>query len=138
MKQDSYFNRNHLIVNADWMKVYVILNKNGIMRNIGVSVIKLDNNLVKNIICWILSKCDCKCNKNCKIDEYLDIKNCSCEKRLFGKLALACENEKLITTETSLNDRKVACEKSDCLIHTISLVITCLLLLVVIFISCCY
>ena len=120
------------------MKVYVILNKNGIMMNIGVSVIKLDNNLVKIIICWILSTCDCKCNKNCKIDEYLDIKNCSCEKRLFGKLALACENEKLITTETSLNDRKVACEKSDCLIHTISLAITCLLLLVVIFISCCY
>ena len=113
------------------MKVYLILNKNGIMMNIGVSVIKLDNNLVKNIICWILSTCDCKCNKNCKNDEYLDIKNCSCEKRLFGKLALACENEKLITTETSLNNRKVACEKSNCLIHTISLAITCLLSLVV-------
>ena len=101
------------------MKVYVILNKNGIMMNIGVSVIKLDNNLVKNIICWILSTCDCKCNKNCKNDEYLDIKNCS------------CENEKLMTTETSLNNRKVACEKSNCLIHTISLAITCLLSLVV-------
>ena len=30
--------------------------------------------------------CDCEYNKACKIDEYLDIKNCSCEKRLIGKL----------------------------------------------------
>ena len=31
------------------------------------------------------SKCDCECNKAYKIDEYLNIKNCSCEKRLYGK-----------------------------------------------------
>ena len=24
--------------------------------------------------------CDFQCNKACKIDEYLDIKNCSCKK----------------------------------------------------------
>ena len=41
------------------------------------------------------SKCDCECNKACKINEYLDIKFCSCEKSNF-------------------------------LIHTISLVIICL------------
>ena len=33
---------------------------------------------------------------------------------------------------------KVTCEKSDCLIHTISLIIICLLLLTVISISCYY
>ena len=33
------------------------------------------------------STCDCECNKACKIDEFLYIKECSCEKRLFGKLA---------------------------------------------------
>ena len=37
---------------------------------------------------WNLSTCDCHCNKACKIDEYLDIKNCSCEKRLIGNLVL--------------------------------------------------
>ena len=82
------------------------------------------------------STCGCECNKACKIDENLDIKNCSCEKLMFGVLALACENEILNTTETSLDDKKVIFEKSNWLIYTISMVITCLLLLVVIFISC--
>ena len=50
--------------------------------------------------------CDCECNKTCKIDEYLDIKNCSCKKRLFGKLELVCDDEILNTTETSLDDKK--------------------------------
>ena len=27
--------------------------------------------------------CYCDCNKACKIDEYLDIKNCSCENVYF-------------------------------------------------------
>ena len=53
----------------------------------------------------------CESNKACKIDEYLDIRNCSCEKRLFGKLALACEDEILNTNETSFDDKKVTCEK---------------------------
>ena len=30
---------------------------------------------------WNLSACDCGCNKGRRIDDYLDIKNCSCEKR---------------------------------------------------------
>ena len=29
---------------------------------------------------WNPSMCDCECNKACKIDEYLDIKNCSYKK----------------------------------------------------------
>ena len=72
--------------------------------------------------------CDCKCNKTCKIDEYLDIENCSCQKYLFGKLVLGYEDEILNTTETLLYDKKVTCEKSNCLIHTTSLVVLCLLL----------
>ena len=52
------------------------------------------------------SKRNCECNKACSIHEYLDIKNCSFEKRLFGKLVLAREDERKNTTETSLNDKK--------------------------------
>ena len=37
--------------------------------------------------------CDCKCNKACKIDECLDIKNFSCEKRQISKLVLKCEED---------------------------------------------
>ena len=53
------------------------------------------------------STCNCECNKACKIDEYLDIKNCQCKKRLIDKIALACEDEILNTTEASLDDKKV-------------------------------
>ena len=39
------------------------------------------------------STCDCECNEPCKIDEYVDIKNCFCEKRLIGKVLLECEDK---------------------------------------------
>ena len=53
-------------------------------------------------------------------------------------MVLACEDEILNTTEISLDDLKVICEKINCLIRTISLAIICLFLLVVVFISCYY
>ena len=34
---------------------------------------------------WNLSTCDCECNKAWKINEYLDVGNYFCEKRLIGK-----------------------------------------------------
>ena len=55
---------------------------------------------------WNPRKCDCECNKACKIDEYLDIKNCSCKKHLIGKLVLACDDEILNKTETSFDNKK--------------------------------
>ena len=50
----------------------------------------------------------------------LDIKNCSLEKRLTGKLVLECEDEILNTTETVLKDKKVKCRKNNCRVHMIS------------------
>ena len=55
---------------------------------------------------WNPSTCNSECNKACKIDEYLDVKDCSCEIRLIGKLVFEYENEKLNVTETSLDDKK--------------------------------
>ena len=71
------------------------------------------------------SACDCECNKTCNLDEYIDIKNGSCKNRLFEKLVLECEDQILNTSGTILNDKKVACAKSSCLIYTISLIIIC-------------
>ena len=34
---------------------------------------------------WNPNTCDSDSNEVCKIEEYLDIKNCSCKKHLFGK-----------------------------------------------------
>ena len=39
---------------------------------------------------WNPSICVCECNKAFITDEYFDIKNCSCEKCLIGKLLLTC------------------------------------------------
>ena len=56
---------------------------------------------------WNPSMCDCECNKPCKIDEYLfDIKNCSCKKRLFGKLVLVHEHEILLKLKLQLLIKK--------------------------------
>ena len=92
-----------------------------------------DSSSCKNNYMWNLGTCDCKCNKTCKTDEYLDIKKCLCKKRLFSKLVLACEDEILNTRETSL-----ASEGSNCLNRKISLVIIFLLFIVVTSISCYY
>ena len=83
---------------------------------------------------WNFSTCDCKCNQDCKFDEYLDIKNCSCEKRPFDKVA--CQDEILNTTEILLEDKIVIREKNNCFNHTILLVNVCLLFLVFVSISC--
>ena len=85
---------------------------------------------------WNSSNCDCECKEACKIDEYLDIKNYLCEKSLFDKLVLACQDEILNTTEASFDDKKVTCKKNNCPIFLISLVIIFLLSLTVVFISC--
>ena len=71
-----------------------------------------------------------------KIDKYLDIKKCLDKKPLFRKNVLEYGNGVLNTAETSLVDKKVMCEIINYLIHPISLIIICLLLLVVISVSC--
>ena len=58
----------------------------------------IDWSSCKNDYVWNLSTCDCKCNKACKTHECLDIKNCLCEKRLFGKLVSSYKYEVLNTT----------------------------------------
>ena len=49
---------------------------------------------------WLPITCACECNKACKIDEYLDTKNCLYKKRLISKLVLECEDETFNSTET--------------------------------------
>ena len=86
---------------------------------------------------WNPRTCDKERNKACKFDEYLDIENCSCEKRLIGKLVLVCVDEILNTTERSFGNKISVCENNS-LIHTISLIVICRLLLAAVFIGCYY
>ena len=57
---------------------------------------------------------------------------------MLGKLVLACEDEILDTTEISLPNKRVICEKNNCLIYDIKLKIMYLSLLVFIFINYYY
>ena len=66
------------------------------------------------------------------------LKDLSFEKRLIVKLVLECEDEMLDRTDTSVDNNKEACEKDNYFIHTISLVIICLWLLVVVSTLCYY
>ena len=50
---------------------------------------------------WLPSTCDCECKKTCKIGEYLDMKSCSCKKRVFGDLLLVFEDAILNATEVT-------------------------------------
>ena len=47
---------------------------------------------------WNPNNFEWECNKTWKLDELLAIKKCPCEKRLFGKLVLGCEDEVWNTT----------------------------------------
>ena len=67
--------------------------------------------------------CDYECHKEWKFGEYLDIKNGSWQKRLIVKSLLECGDEILNTTETSHDNKKETCQKNNCLIYTISLLI---------------
>ena len=82
------------------MKV-LIQSKNEIMMKVCVNV--KNQSSCKDNYTWNPSTCDCECNKAFKIDEYLYIKNCSCRKRLIGKIVFTCETEILNATEVSLN-----------------------------------
>ena len=67
---------------------------------------------------WNSSTYDSECNKACKIDKYLDIKSCSCDKHpsgkhSFGKLTLACTDK--MSNATHLNTKSNMRKKS--LIH---------------------
>ena len=60
---------------------------------------------------WNPGAYDCECKKASKIYNYLDTKNCSCEK-CVGKLVLGYEDKILNTTKTSLDDKKVICKEN--------------------------
>ena len=53
-----------------------------------------------------------------EICEYLDIKYCSCKKRLFAELVFVCKND-IYITKTSIIDKKVTYENNKCLTRSI-------------------
>ena len=81
--------------------------------NVGVIVKKIGV-LVNRVKCEVLVRVIVNVIKHEKTCKYLEIKNCSCEKRLIGKLILECEDEILNATETSLDEKKETRKKKQC------------------------
>ena len=120
------------------MKVDLIQSKNGVLANVSVSVkSQIIGALVRMLICGILERVIVSNISHVKLTNDQILKRI-CVSLLFVKLVLACEDEILNITAASFDDKKVTCQKCNYLIHTISLVIICLLSLVVISISSNY
>ena len=83
---------------------------------------------------WNPGTCDCVI-RYVKARSIWLLKILHAKKCLIGRLALACEDKILNTTEIPIDNIKETCEKSNCLIHAIALAIICLLILVVTSIS---
>ena len=77
---------------------------------------------------------DCECNKT--LINILILKIVHKKKHLFGKLVLACEDEIINTTETSLVDKRVAWKELFSYLNYF--VFNYMLIIVVISISCYY
>ena len=86
---------------------------------------------MKRVVCRILVFVIVSVIRHVKLTNIWILKIIPAKKSLIGKLVLACEDEILNTTQTSLDDKKVTRGENNCLIHTISLIIICLLLLTV-------
>ena len=97
------------------------------MINVGVSV---KNQMIGVVVQMtkfgILVRVIVSAIRHVKLTVIQILKSSSRTNSLFGKLVLTCEGDISNTTDTSLDDKTVACEKNSCLIHTISLVIICL------------
>ena len=80
----------------------------------------------KDYYMWSPSTYDCQCDEAMQIqqfkaDRYLYVKNFLYEKRLFSKLVVACKNQIFNATETSVVEKKLKFEQSNCLIYTMLL-----------------
>ena len=50
----------------------------------------IDKGMCDKGFIWNPSNCECECDKSCDIGEYLYYKNCSCRKKVIGKLVEKC------------------------------------------------
>ena len=70
-------------------------------------------------IIWNPSNCECKCDKNCDISEYLDYENCICREKLVDKLINECaetiDETKLANITFTENENNYEC--GSCIVY---------------------
>ena len=74
---------------------------------------------------WNPSNCECDCNKNCHIGEYLEYENCKCRKKLVDKLIDECtktiEETKLANITFTENENNY--EHNSCKVYIILMIV---------------
>lgn len=94
------------------MELGVTQNKKGIMINVDTNVKNQIIGVPVKIIVFESQYTGRDCDRTCKYDEYLDFKNCSCEKCFFNKLVVAGRDQILyITTAATIVNKKAMNEK---------------------------
>ena len=59
----------------------------------------IDKGVYDKVFIWNPSNCECEYYKSCDFSEYLDYKNCKCEKRLVDKIVEECTDNAEETTQ---------------------------------------
>ena len=71
------------------------------------------------------SNCECECNKNCHIGEYLEYENCKCRKKLVDKLIDECtktiEETKLANITFTENENNYEC--GSCIVYIVLMIV---------------
>ena len=74
---------------------------------------------------WNPSNCECECDKNCDIGEYLDYENCKCRKKLADKLIGECaetiDETKLVNITFTENENIYEC--CFCMVYIVLMIV---------------
>ena len=74
---------------------------------------------------WNPSNCECECDKNCDIGEYLDYENCKCRKKLADKLIDECaetiDETKLVNITFTENENNYEC--GSCIVYIVLMIV---------------
>ena len=85
-----------------------------------VCAIKCDKGFI-----WKPSNCECECDKNCDIGEYLDYENCKCRKKLVEKLINECtetiDETKLANITFTKNENNY--EHNSCIVYIVLMIV---------------
>ena len=74
---------------------------------------------------WRHSNCECECDKNCDIGEYLDYKNSKCRKKLVDKLINECIEtiEEMKLTNIAFTENENNYEHNSCMVYIVLMIV---------------
>ena len=113
-------------VNVDAMQFFVIISNVGIKIKCRCKCKELiDKGICHKGFIWNPSICECECDKNCDVGEYLDYENCKCRTKLVDKLSNECTENigtvKLAEITLAKNENNYKC--SFCTVYIVLMIV---------------